>query len=410
MVRFSFTGVERASRCAPSPSLPQTMSTSPDAIRGTVLHKFLADVPALGVDAALALVPEEHRRAASIINLDVLPASKPDQFAAEVAFAYDPATGAAREIGRNIGRAYATLLGEIPGTLDVVGVTDEEVIVLDYKSGWADLGPAKNIWQLKIGVLAAARAYGKKQGRAAIVRLKSDGEAWFDWAAFSELDLDVFEDELRGIVFRVDDAQAAMKEGHLPPTTEGEHCKYCPAFNSCPSKVLLAVALGGAVPAHPDPFLPVSLNEENFPEFWERLQAAKKVLERVEVVLEDFTRIRPVKLADGQVIGPKPHPRDQIDAGITEEVLTELFDAEAAAVAVEVSKSTGKGRIEDALRDAKKRKPGLVIKKAKESVLAAIKERGGIVTTTSFPVSKHRPKELPSTTTPTSSTGEAHVA
>lgn len=408
MIHLSGSGLDRGYRCPPSLVLPQTRSDTKWSHGGTVVHEFLANVSQLGEAKALLAVPEEHRDACAAIDLELTPASSPDAYAAEVAFAYDPERDTARELGRGLTRdeAYSRCLpGEVPGTADVVGLTDDEVVVLDYKSGWTQLGPIRRNLQLRFYALCAARVYGKDKARIGIIRVRPNEEPFWDCADLDIVDLDATAYAVSQVRQRALAVEEMLATGGKPLTVQGEHCAWCPAFNSCPSKMGLARELGGLEDAAG--FSPATLTEENFPKVWERLEQAEEVLKRVRQVLEEFTRLRPVPAENGYVIGPRAYPRDDIDPDIAQQVLADMVDELAAIDAVRAAKETGKGLIEDAIRKAKARGQKVVIKRKKEEVLAEIRARGGITTSVSFPVSRHRPKELPSTTSTTEEKNDA---
>lgn len=393
-MRLTGSGLGRARKCPPSVVLPQTRTIRPDATFGDVVHAFLRDVPAMGVESAIARQPEEHRAALGIIETDGLPLD-PDAYAQEVAFAYDPTTDTARELGRGMSRdqAYARARdGEVCCTVDVVGLTPTAVIVPDYKSGWQDLGPVKENMQLRFGALCAARAYGRDAAEVSIIRVHPGRTPWHDRASLNVLDIDETAAIVRRIVEAVAAAERALAAGEQLVLTIGPHCTYCPALSACPAQMNLVrtaveTAFSRRLPG------PEILTEENFGAAWNILEVLEAAVSRYRGTLEDFTRARPVDVGGGYVIGPRPFVTDKIDPALARTVLTELFDAQAGEEALKMT--TGKERIEDALRSAKKRHPGLVIKKAKESVLQMLRERGGIETSVSYPVSKHKPPVLP---------------
>lgn len=402
MIHLTGSGLDRGYRCPPSLVLPQTRNTNVWAQGGNIIHGYLHKVATVGEAEAILSVEEEHREACSAIDLSALPASRPEAYAAEVAFAYDPATDTARELGRGLSREEAYQLlrpGEIPGTADVVGLTEDSVVILDYKTGWADLGPVRRNLQLRFYALCAARVYGRNKARVGIIRVRPNDEPFWDCADLDLVDLDATAFSITETLDRATAAQEVLGAGGVPTTSQGEHCRYCPAFNSCPGKMALARELASLT--EPTEFTPAVLTEENFPAVWDRLVAAEAVLARVREVLEEFSRVRPVPAGDGYVIGPRPYSRDTINPDIAQVVLGELVDEQAANDAVCIAKETGKGLIEDALRKAKARGLKVVIKKKKEEVLGAIRDRGGITTSTTYPVSRHKPKPgaLPASTT-----------
>lgn len=389
MKGFSFSAMGRIAACSPSAVLPRSETSTEFAGRGHVVHGYLRNVNAMGVDEALARVPEEHRDACEVIDLSALPLN-PEAYAAEVAFAYDVDAGTAREIGRDLARGYAGLISgrEIPGTLDVVGLTEDAVIYLDFKTGHSDLGPAKENWQLRIGALAAARAYGRSRALVGIIRINEEGEPYYQRAELTELDLDATEEEIRQVVARVERAQALIDAGEQPTTVEGAHCRYCPAFDFCPAKRSLAREIVGAG----GPVLPAVLDDETAAIALQRLEAVESVVKRAWQVLEERARIRPIPLGDGKLFGPQALAREKLDAEKVIEVLDERFGAEIA-LALEVKQSTTKEALKAALRKHVAKTPGAKITKVFDATMEAIREAGGAETSVTFPCKVYVPKE-----------------
>lgn len=395
-IKLTYSGFERAKACIPSVLLPHVGSIRADSTAGTVKHRFLERVPAVGRDAALAEVPEEFREACAVIDLSPLPASKPGQYAPEVAFAYDLATDTARELGRGIDRKYreAGLRdGEIPGTLDSVGIDDDTVLVLDFKSGWGGhVQRAAENDQLRIGALAAARAYGKSRARVAIAHIPDDGDPWLDWAELDEMDLEAVAAEVRGLVARAAEEADRMGLAETPRTVEGEHCRWCPAFPHCPAKMTLVRQLATE---SPEPFNVPELTAETAPKMVERLLAAEEVLERVRSTLETYARQQPVRLANGKVFGPVALPRESIDPAKGSVVLTERFGADVAIAACETETSMTKALLKRGLRRWVDRTPGAKISHAEKAALEAMRQAGAIRVTTTSPVKVYQPHEEP---------------
>src|SRR5262245_59845690 len=142
---LSPSGLARAAACPPSQALPHAKTVNRYMKRGTALHRFLFLVNTQGVDPALSwliqnapdLVP-----AARSIDLNKLPASRPESYAAEVSLVWNPDTGEAQELGRGLDREEVhsrTPPGWMPMTLDVLGEATDAAVVYDYKTGYSDV-------------------------------------------------------------------------------------------------------------------------------------------------------------------------------------------------------------------------------------------------------------------------------
>lgn len=372
------SGLDRLALCPASGALPQVRhASSSDADRGTVKHAFLAAVPNIGVEAALELVPEKYREECSLIDLSndtglgrFIDSAK---FLAEVAFAFDIVNGKGRVLGQNLGRDYSAAgPNEVVGTVDLVGLTFDEVVVPDVKTGHAYLEPSK-MRQLKFLSLAASSAYGKTRAVSGVILLREDGSSYFKKVEFDEFDLSVFELELRDIVARVAEARAAFERGERLVTVEGDHCKYCPAFDSCPSQVGLVKQWAVAPES-----LGVSFEgctEEELALAWERIQAFKRVLDRSEDALKLRARQRPIPLGNGQVLGESP-VEEGVKSDVASAVLGSKYGLETARAAVETKAVITKSSIEKALRKHAL-KPPRKITELKDEAYEAIRAAKG---------------------------------
>ncbi|NTX08960.1 DUF2800 domain-containing protein [Myxococcus sp. CA040A] len=386
-MKLSMSGMERADACPPSLVLPHTRKVTQASTLGHTVHEYLCHVSVLGVPEALARVPEEFRPACESIDLSRLPACEPEAYAAEVAFLYDVREDTARELGRGMGRAYPPHEAwQVPGTADVVGLTADSVIIIDYKTGWAPVAPAASNVQLAAYALAAARAYNRTRATVAICRLH-DGDVWWDKADLDELDLEAAAARFRDVLVRADEESASVAAGNAPRTVEGAHCQFCPAFASCPAKANLARALGGG-----EPLTLAPLTLETFPSVLERLEAAEEVLGRVRANLEDFARATPVPLPSGEVYGPVTVTRETLDAQRAAILLTERFGADVARHAVRTEATCTKADLNEALRSWMREHPGHRLTKLVAEVLDGLRKAGGVAVRRTHPVKRHTPQ------------------
>src|SRR5690606_22670936 len=112
----------------------------------------------------------------------------------------------------------------IPGTADVVGISGESIVVVDYKSGrLARRTRAQDTLQLRFYALAAARSYGASRATIALVHILEDGGVWWDVAELDALDLDEVASDLRSLLTELGMEQARMDAGEVPRTVEGSH-------------------------------------------------------------------------------------------------------------------------------------------------------------------------------------------
>jgi hypothetical protein len=311
----SASSLERAHLCPESQVLPHFRSANTAwSARGSGMHAFLVRVAELGRDEALAeLEGTEHYDACECIEVDRLPAVSPGSYAYEVALAYDLETDTARELGRNVGRerAYVGVTAtEVFGTLDVLGLTDEAVLVLDYKTGFKWFGPIEENYQLLFGALAACRAYGRERALMAIIRINEEGHPYFLWGEVGREELEAFAARLRALDERISELRLLAIGGEPLRPTWGDHCTYCPALPSCPAHMTLARALTN--PEDDTAGLP-ALTAETAPLYYVALKRGEKVLERIETSLKLYAEQSPFELGGGWVYGKYPFPNDEFD-------------------------------------------------------------------------------------------------
>lgn len=372
----SASGLPRAFRCRASMLLPQVQRASSRAShKGVQVHKFLEEAPKLGRDAALLNVTDEDAyRLCEALELERLPLGDGVSWVSEVAFSYDIDKGTACEVGRGIGRHYPED-GGLHGTADLVALADggDTAVILDAKTGHGWLPAAGESEQLKALALAACRAYGASKARIGHLHLRDDGSVWTDWAEMDELDLDMFASSLRML--------AATTTGQ---PVEGEWCRYCSAFPSCPAKNRLAMALGS--PAALMSETDIKLTPATAAKAWERIQMARQVLKEVEAKIEEYARDNPVPLSNGMVLGPVEDERDEIDDEKAAALLVDLYGSEGhAALSVSVTKK-GVEKMARALKESK----GGTIKDHKAAALEELRKRGALVVRRKVVVKEHR--------------------
>lgn len=372
--------------CPPSAALPRAEEAPDDAReRGSWRHEFLANVGRLGVEKALALVPEKWRAACAALDVSKLPACEPGAFAAEVAFFYDLATGEAREVGRGLGRRYEKAdpprrATEIPGTADVVALTadGEGVFVADYKGPWAEVPPAATNEQTLFYALCAARAYGRTRATVMIFRLGEDGAVRApDVAHFEAWAIDRFAIWLANTSQLVAELRAAYARGEVLTTKLGAHCRYCGAKRFCPGLSALVRELADP-PTMADlkTMLAEELTDETAARAWARIRElapAVKVIETVKDALKVYAAERPIPLANGKVLAVRPVEK-VANAEHVKAVLTERHGPDVAEAAMELEAS--KSSIERALRKALP--GGRGISKLMDEVMDEVRTRGGV--------------------------------
>lgn len=360
------SGLQRIEKCPPSAVLPGVVDTNPQSWRdlGIAVHALLRDSILLGRDAALAAVPEAHREACAAIDLDSLTGGNPQAWATEVAYSWHPESGPF-ELHRGRGdRDYSQApSGAICGTADLVGMADDgrRAVVLDLKTGFADLAPPAESLQLGFAAVSLARIVGAQQATVGFVRL-INGEGVWRVAHLDVLAMGRIEDRLRAVL---DSVAAAEWVPEAVAPVMGTHCRYCPAFLRCPAQMSLARELGRD--AELEQPLP-DLEHEDVPAILQRLERSEALLARIREHVEAYASSHPVRMPDGRTFGVVERTREGFDATLAAPVLDALGIAGAIETTRELTKASLKRAVQRVLPPAPR---GTLPK-----VLAALREAG----------------------------------
>jgi len=378
--------IELALTCSGSALLPRHGLESQWMSLGITKGAFFeALIGGVGREQALAAIADPDTRAVcEALDLDGLPL-EPAAYAAEVAFAWSPITGAARELGRGLERDYsAAAEGEMVGTADVIALLgDDGVLVADWKGEHAHVtAPARNP-QLRWLALAACRAYGRRRAVVEIIRPGED-RAWRERAELDAFDLAEIAEEMRALV---QDLQRAAAD--VPRLVLGEHCRRCKSMPYCPAQTALVrdLAAGdGALVTR----MAESLTPDTARAAWHRLQAAKGALERIEQALRTYASFEPISLGDGRVFGPQRIRRESLDGTAVFHVLRERYGEAKAWEGVEL-KATKAG-LDRALRPIAQEGKAKITHLTRD-VLGEVEARGGLRASEREEVRVHRVKE-----------------
>lgn len=230
------SSIERAIACPASAVLPAIQTTNAMAERGTALHTFIAEAIESGRECALELVPKQYRRDAEAINIEELRAMfNGAEVFYEHAFRWNTRSDKADYLGMITERKYPPLDAfDIVGTADLYACQDDEMLIVDIKTGKWPVTAAANNWQLRTLAVMASRAFG--MGSASVAIAKPRMGTWkVDRATFHAFDLDGFADELREMTERVAKMQDEYTVGVIPDVYPSEKaCEWCPCRKACP--------------------------------------------------------------------------------------------------------------------------------------------------------------------------------
>ena len=191
--------------CPPSWVLPAIRETHDAADEGVDKH---GELRAAVSNWTAKLTPNPWLDAVLELLGDMLNGAK-----AEAAYAYDTATGAARLLGYDLGRAYGQTPTEIAGAADYVVETDDVVHVYDLKTGLAPHEELAHHAQMKALACAVGTTHGKSVQTWLIVAPRAGQRPYLRkgplYGAFDLLELGEW---LRGIAARIDEAYRAKLE------------------------------------------------------------------------------------------------------------------------------------------------------------------------------------------------------
>jgi hypothetical protein len=317
-VQLSGSSIARGIACPGSAVLPRPpRTTSPAAERGIAIHAYLAEALDLHAPAlALMRVAPQWRHTCAAIDLDEITEGHPVA-GIEIAFAYNVATGTARTLGEDLGRAYDLTPDEIAGTADLLlDVGDGVYRVIDYKTGQR-VEPAHSNAQLAFLALCVSRVYGASDVGVELIYIADDGGLTHDRGSLDAGDLAAFADRLRDAVARIRAAAASPE----PETHTGDHCRYCPAFTNCPAQLRLAQAYAGGAIALSSVG---GLTPQAAGAALAKLRDARRVLDAVEDQLKTLSRSVPLVLPDGQQTRVEDFTTTTLDGDIAYGVLERL--------------------------------------------------------------------------------------
>lgn len=330
--------------CLGAALLPRVRYESTEAMAaGTGRHRFLERAREVGRDAALAEIPADAPWRATCEALDLVEIPEGRH---EVAYAFDPATGVAREIGAAIGRDYADALDtEIVGTADLIAPpTDDRPrwLVIDFKGREAVTAAADNL-QLGFYALCAASVADVPEVDVAIVYIREDGSLGWDRAELSPWDLSALGRRLGTLAARLTAADEGLSRGRMPTLRVGPHCARCPALTLCPAQTQIAVEVlretSGLTAANCLDGLP-HLSDEDAGAALTRLEGAAELIGLQVSALRERAKIHGLPLPDGSTLMPIESTRRDLITDKAIEVLRARFGEQVDA-AIERSLPSG---------------------------------------------------------------------
>lgn len=277
MTPLTASVLERAEHCPASCALPAARSTSPQADRGTWIHRYLET-------GSLDGIPAEYHTICKSIRLDKMPWHGNPVIIREASFAWDVVSRSVAFLGKVHGRGYTTAPTEIPLTLDVAWLDGTIAKVADYKTGEMPVHAERNP-QLELAALCHARYLGVEEAETMIIQIDEWGEFRVDIAYLDAWDLQDVEERMMRIHSRVQETRRKVAAGQMPDVSQGSWCRYCPSTPHCPAQqALVRAAFDGKV----DLFSSVAaMSPDQLVAGWERLKNLEGLLETVKSGLKN---------------------------------------------------------------------------------------------------------------------------
>lgn len=350
--------------CLGSSALPRTRDEGSDASRrGVVIHDYLRAAVVEGREVAQAQVPEEHREECAAIDLPELADAL--RVEAESAYAWDWTTDQSVHLGENIGRAYPAGTAAIAATADLVVHERHRCRIIDYKTGRAELTPARDNGQLAALALAVARYHRLTEVQVELWRLRDDGGWHCDVATLDALELDSWAARLSQRM------RELLAHGAAPDLRTGPHCGYCPSRHHCPARTALLRAT-----IEQGSQGPVELSRETAGTAWVLLERLEEAAEQLRRELEALASEAPLALPDGRQVALQAQSREHIVGEVAAQILPELIGSEVANRVIKRSTSVTQADLKRALGKqagevvAELRRRGAVSAKAYTRVVA----------------------------------------
>lgn len=391
--------------CIPAGVLPYVEEDSGEAAeRGNAIDDYLSRLDRMGREESLALVSEKYRAECEGLDLSELPLTEPGSAVSQLAVAWDAQTGKGREIGRNLGRDYGSLgEWEIAGSADKAAVTPGgSVVILDWKSGRIEPEPPATNKQIRALVLATARAWGRRDGYGAIVRIPPDEPPRVEWHYFNPSALGEIADELRDWAMRHREAEATVAAGGTPRKfhISASSCRWCSSFQFCQAwgswwrevgmSWLTIAALRGEhavvqrLENMTEPELPVAI------EVHERLDILRKRF--AEHLRKRVSIMGPIRLPSGKLYGFPPGSERVVDHDLARRELADAFGEGVAAKAGTASWTTSKTEIKAALKDVAPQYGGKIAP-LERRIYARLRNVGALKRTVSKSLAEYEPEE-----------------
>jgi hypothetical protein len=129
----------------------------------------------------------------------------------------------------------------------------------------------------------------------AVAQIYEDGMLGLDEMLLRRAGLEAVARKVRVALERVKEAEGQVALGRTPDVLTGDHCKYCPAFRSCPANITLAKGLLKANELQ-DGIAELTPRQAGL--IWARMVRARLILDEIELGLKAYVDNTPIPLPD----------------------------------------------------------------------------------------------------------------
>lgn len=309
-------------------ALPGIETSGKAATRGSRIHRFLQN-------------GQVHADVATDCELIDLPKAVPEADGGdlrEATFGLGP-DGEVVFVGVDQERDYSKIPNDfIPLTIDRAFQRRGTTWVVDYKTG--SYAPNEDTLQLAAGAVCISKDWGEEDVSVAIIHVVESGDVYWHVKEYDLFSLRAAELRIRRVHDAVEAARLDVENGRPMQLNQGQHCRYCPARQQCPTTTALVRQITGE--ASPSDMVK-ALPPEKLGMAWVRLGLAKTFVEELNKSLRD--RIEDMggcQLPDGAELVPVRSTYKSIDWEQAQPVFTSLglditpkvsIDNEAAEVA-----------------------------------------------------------------------------
>jgi hypothetical protein len=333
---LSGSGLAIASACSASHALPEVKTPPNEAMaRGTACHKYMETAIRHGVERALEEAPESLRGYLSILSPKSYIHDDATFWLAEATYAYCVDSGVVRRIFPRDHRDYSLFPSEIPGTIDLFELYEDDGkavgVVTDWKFSETDVSPES--LQLLFYGLLIAKEHNCDRVITRVVRIDRDGVDHIRTCELGPSDIDDVEARIKRIYHNVVRDRARVDSNATLDVSPGPWCSRCNSILACPMTRHIAQIFGGG--GNWDDTYDMAIGDA-----WSRISVVETATEvaksRIKAVVDAYG---PIQLPGGGNLVRTESLYESVDADIAVDTLMEYGVSLAPYVERRVSKA-----------------------------------------------------------------------